>query len=74
MATGQGSESGSGNEAHRAPGESGNAEGVAVPERPYRDFEPEVPRPYPHPKKPEDEAGAGQRDQVRRIGNDPGPG
>ena len=68
---GRGSETGSGNEAHRAPGESGNAEGANVPLEPYRDYQPEVPRPYPHPEKPEDEAGGRQRDQVDRVG--PGP-
>lgn len=71
---GQGSETGSGNEAHRAPGESGTAEGADRAERPFRDFRPDTPRPYPHPKSPDEEAAGLQRDQVRRIGNDPGPG
>jgi hypothetical protein len=70
---GQGSETGASNEAHRAPGESGQAEGASVPERPYEEFQPDAPRPYPHPK-PGEEAGWEQRDQVKRIGNDPGPG
>lgn len=71
---GRGSESGSGNEAHRAPGESGNAEGADHPEQPFRDYRPDTARPYPHPKSPDEEAAGRQRDQVRRIGNDPGPG
>lgn len=68
---GQGSESGSGNEAHRGLGKSGDAEGADVPVKPYRDYQPEAPRPYPHPKSPDEEAGGPQRDKVRRIG--PGP-
>jgi hypothetical protein len=71
---GLGSETGSGNEAHRAPGESGQAEGADVPERPYEEFQPDAPRPYPHPKSPDEEAAGAQRNQVKRIGNDPGPG
>ncbi|MEK0082552.1 hypothetical protein [Benzoatithermus flavus] len=71
---GQGSEAGAGNEAHRGPGESGQAEGAFVPERPYEDFQPDVPRPYPHPETPDEEAAGSQRDKVERIGNDPGPG
>jgi hypothetical protein len=68
---GKGSEAGSGNEAHRGLGESGNAEGAALPAEPYRDHRPEAPRPYPHPRSPDEEAAAAQRDRVRRVG--PGP-
>jgi hypothetical protein len=63
-----GSDTGRGNEGHRGPGESGTERGDDVPERPYRDFDPVVPRPYPHPATPDEEAGGAQRDQVVRIG------
>jgi hypothetical protein len=64
----RGSEVGSGNEAHRSPGESGNAEGANVPVQPYVDYQPDVPRPYPHPSSPDEEAAGNTRDKVRRIG------
>jgi hypothetical protein len=68
-AASRGSETGSGNEAHRGLGESGNAEGAAVPVRPNQDYKPETPRPYPHPNSPDEEAAGAQRDQVKRIGS-----
>ena len=65
---GRGNDAGRGNEAHRGPGESGTEQGDHVPERPYEDFQPDVPRPYPHPASPDEEAAGKQRGQVRRIG------
>jgi hypothetical protein len=41
---GRGSETGSGNDAHRSPGESGQAEGAGYAQRLYPDPDPDHPR------------------------------
>ena len=56
----QGSEAGSGNEAHRAPGESGQAEGVGYAERAFADVQPDPDRPRSRATQPRTTGGKGQ--------------
>jgi hypothetical protein len=55
---GRGSEAGSGNEAHRAPGEGGQAEGQGYAERAYGDVQPDPNHPRSRSQRPSGREGS----------------
>jgi hypothetical protein len=57
---GRGSEAGSGNEAHRAPGESGEAEGQSRGDRAFRDAQADPSHPRSRSQEPGTRGGVGQ--------------